>query len=167
VIVTLSWAESVKAGATPSVRAEAFSSRLDPATEARQLPDQTTWWRSVQVSGNVKPEPATVWTCSNAESDDIVGNPHKMAAQLRTALSCGELKVVGSGTVDGVHAVKLSGSATPPTEDRKRHVSGSQRETRIEPRSRRPHLRAAGNEPAFMPAYRAARSRAGTQSAPV
>jgi hypothetical protein len=32
-----------------------------------------------------------------------------MAVQLHTALSCGELKVVGSGTADGVPAVKLSG----------------------------------------------------------
>jgi hypothetical protein len=32
-----------------------------------------------------------------------------MADQLRTALSCGELKVVGSGTAGGVATVKLSG----------------------------------------------------------
>jgi hypothetical protein len=32
-----------------------------------------------------------------------------MAAQLHTLLSCGELKIVGSGTVNGIPTVKLSG----------------------------------------------------------
>jgi hypothetical protein len=68
-----------------------------------------TWWRSVQPYANGTPAFTTVWTCSNVGTDDIVGNPHDMAAQLHKALSCGDLKVVGSGTANGVHAVKLSG----------------------------------------------------------
>ena len=69
-----------------------------------------TWWRAVQyLPEDGRPVPARVWTCGNVESDDIVGNPHEMVGQLRTALSCGDLKVVGSGTVGGVATVKLSG----------------------------------------------------------
>jgi hypothetical protein len=66
-----------------------------------------TWWRAVYYSANVKPAPATVWTCSNIEGDDIIGN-YGMAAQLHTALSCGDLKVAGSGTAGGVPTVELS-----------------------------------------------------------
>jgi hypothetical protein len=68
-----------------------------------------TWWRSAGPYENGTPELRKVWTCSNVGTDDVIGNPHEMAAQLRTALSCGDLKVVGSGTLDGVSAVELSG----------------------------------------------------------
>jgi hypothetical protein len=68
-----------------------------------------TWSRSVQPYANGTPAPTPAWTCSNVGTDDIVGNPHEMAAQLHTALSCGDLKVVGSGKVGGVPVVKLSG----------------------------------------------------------
>ena len=68
-----------------------------------------TWSRSVQPYANGTPAPTPAWTCRNVGADDIVGNPHEMAAQLHTALSCGDLKVVGSGKIDGVPAVKLSG----------------------------------------------------------
>jgi hypothetical protein len=67
-----------------------------------------TWSRSSQYFGNGS-EPAIRWNCSSATTDSIIGNPHEMAAQLHTLLSCGELKAVGSGTVNGVPAVKLSG----------------------------------------------------------
>jgi hypothetical protein len=59
-----------------------------------------TWWRWTGPYLNGTPKRTTVWNCSNA---------HDMAAQLRTALSCGDLKVAGSGTVDGVSAVELVG----------------------------------------------------------
>jgi hypothetical protein len=68
-----------------------------------------TWWRSVGPYVNGTPKFTKVWTCSNVGTDDIVGNPHDMAAQLRKALACGDLKVVGSGTLDGVPGVELSG----------------------------------------------------------
>jgi hypothetical protein len=68
-----------------------------------------TWWRWAGPYLNGTPKLTTVWNCSNAGSDDIVGNARDMAAQLRTALSCGDLKVAGSGTVDGVSAVELVG----------------------------------------------------------
>lgn len=67
-----------------------------------------TWWRSASFYGNGN-VPATVWTCSNVGTDDLNWNPGEMAAQLRTELSCGDLKVAGSGTVGGVPAVELSG----------------------------------------------------------
>jgi hypothetical protein len=67
-----------------------------------------TWWRAASFYGNGN-VPATVWNCSNVGTDDLNRNPHEMATQLRTELSCGDLKVVGSGTADGVPAVKLSG----------------------------------------------------------
>ncbi len=68
-----------------------------------------TWWRSTSFYGNGN-VPATAWNCSNVGTDDIDWNPREMAAQLHTALSCGDLKVVGGGTVGGAPAVKLSGS---------------------------------------------------------
>jgi len=67
-----------------------------------------TWWRSASFYGNGN-VPATVWNCSNIGTDDLNWNPHEMAAQLHTELSCGDLKAVGSGTAGGVPAVKLSG----------------------------------------------------------
>jgi hypothetical protein len=67
-----------------------------------------TWWRSASFYGNGN-VPATVWNCSNVETNEIAGNPREMADWLHTALSCGDLKVVGSGTVGGVPTVKLSG----------------------------------------------------------
>jgi hypothetical protein len=67
-----------------------------------------TWWRAVYYFGNGNSGLPTVWTCSNANNEDLIWNPREMAAQLRTELSCGELKVVGNGTADGVPAVKLS-----------------------------------------------------------
>jgi hypothetical protein len=67
-----------------------------------------TWWRTVLYFGNGNSGLPTVWTCSNANNEDLIGDAREMAAQLRTELSCGELKVVGSGTADGVPAVKLS-----------------------------------------------------------
>lgn len=67
-----------------------------------------TWWRSASFYGNGN-VPATVWTCSNVETNEIAGNPREMAAWLHTALSCGDLKAVGSGTVGDVPTVKLSG----------------------------------------------------------
>jgi len=68
-----------------------------------------TWWRSASFYGNGK-VPAAVWNCSNVGTDVLNWNPREMAAQLHTELSCGDLKVVGSGTVGGVPTVKLSGS---------------------------------------------------------
>jgi hypothetical protein len=67
-----------------------------------------TWWHSSRYYGNGS-EPVTKWTCRSATTDTIIGDPHEMAAQLHTLLSCGELRIVGSGTVNGVPAVKLSG----------------------------------------------------------
>jgi hypothetical protein len=67
-----------------------------------------TWWRASNYYGNGS-VPATRWNCTNATTDSIDGNAQEMAAQLHTLLSCGELKVVGSGTVNGVPTVKLSG----------------------------------------------------------
>jgi hypothetical protein len=68
-----------------------------------------TWWRAVQYLPGGTPAPTTVWTCSNDKRNEMIGNPYQAADQLRTALSCGQLKVVGSGTVGGVATVKLSG----------------------------------------------------------
>jgi hypothetical protein len=67
-----------------------------------------SWWRAASFYGNGD-VPATAWNCGNVGTDDLNRNPGEMAAQLRTELSCGDLKVVGSGTVAGVPAVKLSG----------------------------------------------------------
>jgi hypothetical protein len=72
-----------------------------------------TWWRSSSYFPTTAP--GTSWTCGNADEDDIRWAPGEMAAQLRKALSCGELKAVGSGTVDGVPTVKLSGHFYGPT----------------------------------------------------
>jgi hypothetical protein len=70
-----------------------------------------TWSSSVHYFANVKPRPATVWTCSNAETVNITRNPGEMAGLLHTELSCGELKVAGNGTAGGVPAVELSGDS--------------------------------------------------------
>ncbi len=87
-----------------------FSSTATGVTRITSVDYQNkTWWHSAGPHANGTPELTKVWTCSNVGTDDIVGNPHEMAAQLRTALSCGDLKAVGSGTVDGVPAVELSG----------------------------------------------------------
>ena len=67
-----------------------------------------TWWRSASFYGSGK-VPATVWNCSNVGTDVFNWNPHEMAAKLHKELSCGDLKVVGSGTVGGLPTVKLSG----------------------------------------------------------
>jgi hypothetical protein len=67
-----------------------------------------TWRRISRYYGNGS-EPAIRWNCTSATTSSIDGNPQEMAAQLHTLLSCGELKVVGNGTVNGVPTVKLSG----------------------------------------------------------
>jgi hypothetical protein len=64
-----------------------------------------TWWRASSFYGNGN-VPATAWTCSNVGTDDLNFNPHEMAAQLRTELSCGDLKIVASGGP----TVELSGN---------------------------------------------------------
>lgn len=68
-----------------------------------------TWWRAVQYLPGGTPAPATVWTCSNDKRDEMIGNPYQAADQFRTALSCGQLKVAGSGMVGGFATVELSG----------------------------------------------------------
>lgn len=99
-----------RAGHLVSDSGISFSSAATGVTRQTSVDYQNkTWWRSVGPYENGTPELTKVWTCSNVGTDDIVGNPHEMAAQLHTALSCGDLKVVGSGTVDGVPAVELSG----------------------------------------------------------
>lgn len=73
-----------------------------------------TWWRAVTPPPpgmNFGPVPPTKWTCASANPASITSNPADMAGQLRTELSCGELKAAGRGTVDGVAAVKLTGNA--------------------------------------------------------
>jgi hypothetical protein len=95
-----------------------FSSSPSGVTRVSSVDYQNkTWWRSTEpyADGTLPPTPA--WTCSNVGTDDIVENPHEMATQLRTALSCGDLKITGSGTAGGVRAVELSGrlvTVTPP-----------------------------------------------------
>ena len=81
--------------------------------EAVQVDYQNkTWWRSVGSGRRISRRPVQFkWTCSNSQPTDIIGDPSDMVAQLRTALSCGELKAVGTGTVDGVTAVNLAGNA--------------------------------------------------------
>jgi len=87
-----------------------FSSSPTGVTRQTSVDYQNkTWWRSVGPYENGTPKLTKEWTCSNVGTDDIVGNPRDMAAQLRKALPCGDLKVVGSGTVGGVPAVELSG----------------------------------------------------------
>ena len=73
-----------------------------------------TWWRTVGanpvVAHLVGPVPPVKWTCSFAQPGIIIGTPTDMADQVRTAVSCGELKADGTGTVNGVTAVKLAGN---------------------------------------------------------
>jgi len=37
----------------------------------------------------------------------VIGQPDSMVAQIRTALTCGRLRVAGNGDIDGVHCIKL------------------------------------------------------------
>lgn len=73
-----------------------------------------TWWRSVDTfpeSGtNSGLVPPAKWTCRNSYPADILADPASMVDQLRTAVSCGQMKADGTGTVDGVTAVRLAGS---------------------------------------------------------
>jgi hypothetical protein len=106
-------ARSRQEGLTPTGQrvwesGQTFSSSATRQTTIFVNYDDRTWWRTVRHLPAAKSGP-TVWTCSNAAGDSIVADPSAMADQLRTALSCGELKVVGSGTLGGVPAVKLSG----------------------------------------------------------
>jgi hypothetical protein len=105
------------AGQPVSVRGISIGSSSSSATQAPNTVivvdyQNKTWWRSTNYMPKVKAN--TVWNCSNADEDDIRLNPHEMAAQLHTALSCGELKVAGSGTVGGVPTLKLSGAFYGP-----------------------------------------------------
>ena len=68
-----------------------------------------TWSRAVTYLPSGNSEPPATWTCDNVENDILIANAGEMAAQLREALSCGDLKVTGGGTASGVHAVRLSG----------------------------------------------------------
>jgi hypothetical protein len=99
-----------RAGLPISDTGMSFSGRATQLTRTTVSVDyqNKTWWRAVSYYGNGSSGLPTVWTCSNAENEDIIWNPQEMAAQLRTELSCGELNVVGSGTADGVPAVELS-----------------------------------------------------------
>jgi hypothetical protein len=102
--------EFTRAGQPISDSGISFSGSATGVTRITSVDYQNkTWWRSVEPYANGTPELTKAWTCSNVGTDDIVGNPREMAAQLHKALSCGDLKVVGSSTVDGVSAIELSG----------------------------------------------------------
>jgi hypothetical protein len=102
--------EFTRAGQLISDSGISFSSSPTGVTRLISVDYQNkTWSRSVQPYANGAPAPTPAWTCSNVDNDDIVLYPHEMASQLRKALSCGDLKVDGSGTVGGVPAVELSG----------------------------------------------------------
>jgi hypothetical protein len=99
-----------RAGQPISDSGISFSTSATGVTRITSVDYQNkTWWRSAEPHANGTPEPTSAWTCSNVGTDDIIGSPHQMAAQLRTALSCGDLKIAGSGTVGGISALELSG----------------------------------------------------------
>ena len=102
--------EFTRAGQPISDSGVSFSSSATGVTRITFVDYQNkTWWRSAESYANGTPGVTRVRTCSNVGTGDIVGRPREMAAQLRKALSCGDLKAVGRGTADGVSAVKLSG----------------------------------------------------------
>lgn len=70
-----------------------------------------TWWRWVGP-GDVTPgqEPAH-WTCNQGAPITYTTSARDMTDEIRTALSCGRLKDAGTGQVDGVSAIKLTGTA--------------------------------------------------------
>lgn len=71
-----------------------------------------TWWRWVGP-GDVTPgqEPAH-WSCSRGAPITYTTSARDMTDELRTAMSCGWLKDTGTGEVDGVRAIRLTGPGT-------------------------------------------------------
>jgi hypothetical protein len=70
-----------------------------------------TWWRWVGP-GDVTPgqQPAH-WSCSQGAPITYTTSARNMTGEIRTALSCGWLTAAGTGQVDGVSAIKLTGTA--------------------------------------------------------
>jgi hypothetical protein len=69
------------------------------------------WSRSVNsIPRHTTVTPAAP-TCGSVDINQVVCVPGDMAADLRTEQSCGMLRLAGTGSVDGVHAVRLTGTS--------------------------------------------------------
>jgi hypothetical protein len=73
---------------------------------------QKAWSRWVTTFPGVRPptHPPVSPSCSNVKINVIIGSAPAMAADIRSALSCGKLTIAGTGSVDGVRAIKLTGT---------------------------------------------------------
>lgn len=70
-----------------------------------------TWWRWVGP-GDVTPGQPVQWTCNQGAPLTYTTSARDMTDELRTAMSCGWLKDTGTGKVDGVRAIRLTGPGT-------------------------------------------------------
>jgi hypothetical protein len=79
---------------------------------------QKAWSRWVTTFPGARPQahPPVSPSCSNVKINVIIGSAPAMATDIRSALSCGKLRIAGTGSVDGVRAVKLTGTEGGITE---------------------------------------------------
>lgn len=68
-----------------------------------------TWWRLVRPDLPTPPPVPVSYSCDDQGFNSQPSSAPEMAAQLRTEVACGLLKAAGTGVVDGVWTVKLTG----------------------------------------------------------
>jgi hypothetical protein len=68
-----------------------------------------TWWRSARPELPTPPPVPVSYSCSDAGFNAQPSSAPEMAAQIRTEVACGLLKAAGTGVVDGVWTVELTG----------------------------------------------------------
>jgi hypothetical protein len=88
-----------------------FGDDAGPRTETQVNVDyqNRTWWRSVRPELPTPPPVPESYSCTDDMFNTQPFSAPEMAAQLRTEVACGLLKAAGTGVVDGVWTVKLTG----------------------------------------------------------
>lgn len=77
-----------------------------------------TWWRLAVPRPPVTPAPSATASqpCNGASINELTFSAPVMAADIRSELACGQLRKAGTGVVDGVSAVRLTGTLGGITE---------------------------------------------------
>ena len=88
-----------------------FGDDAGPRTETEVNVDyqKRTWWRLARPELPTSPPVPDSYSCSDEGFNSQPSSAPEMAAQIRTEVACGLLKAAGTGVVDGVWTVKLTG----------------------------------------------------------
>lgn len=97
---------------TPSGRPQTdFGDSAGPRTETQVNVgyQKRTWWRLARPELPTPPPAPVSYSCSDINFNTQPSSAPEMAAQIRTEVACGLLKAAGTGVVDGVWTVELTG----------------------------------------------------------